>query len=177
MNAADILSGREWDGENLLGVVLEKVRAVMGRTGGHEGASLALNVEAMELGDAFREYEGPERLFPPDSGPSSGVAKLGSSDLLAAGYVPYGEDTARDLTRRMDEAGRERTEGRASERGRPGWRGRTGFGHAQRAFERRCRSRFATQEDRANHSLYATDAHVRRMRCADQSWSEDEIRQ
>ena len=51
------------------------------------------------------------------------MAKLGSSDVLAAGYVLYGEDTARDLTRRMDEAGHERTEGRASERGRPGGEG------------------------------------------------------
>ena len=51
------------------------------------------------------------------------VARLGSNDVLAAGYVPYGEGTAQDLTGRMDEAGRERTDGRSSERENPGGEG------------------------------------------------------
>ena len=131
---------KEWDGENLLGVVLEKVRVVIGPTDDSGVASLTpeaetsreqrskergldSDVEAMELGDAFEAYEGPERLFPPGSGASSVVARLGSNDVLAAGYVPYGEGAAQDLTGRMDEARRERTDGRSSEREHPGGEG------------------------------------------------------
>ena len=40
MSALEILSGKEWDGENLLGVVLEKVRVVIGPTDDGGVASL-----------------------------------------------------------------------------------------------------------------------------------------
>ena len=115
MSALEILSGKEWDGENLLGVVLEKVRVVIGPTDDGGVASLTpaaetsreqrskergldSDVEAMELGDAFEAYEGPERLFPPGSGASSVVASLGSNDDRASQQATFHTGRARRKT-------------------------------------------------------------------------------
>ena len=192
MSALEILSGKEWDGENLLGVVLEKVRVVIGPTDDSGVASLTpeaetsreqrskergldSDVEAMELGDAFEAYEGPERLFPPGSGASSVAARLASNDVLAAGYVPYGEGTAQDLT--THGRGGARTNRWSVKRARKPWRRRIGLGHAELAGERRRRRRVAPQEGRANHTTSTTEADVRRVRCVDRSWGKNEIRQ
>ena len=115
MSALEILSGKEWDGENLLGVVLEKVRVVIGPTDDGGVASLTpaaetsreqrskergldSDVEAMELGDAFEAYGGPERLFPPGSGASSVVASLGSNDDRASQQATFHTGRARRKT-------------------------------------------------------------------------------